>query len=117
MRVTPLKSLRKHCRRIGNGQWREVKLCPATGCASYPYRSGHKPADKPALTVLKSIRARCLDCSCFNTAEVRRCWNKDCFLYPYRMGHNPALAGRGNVEALRRYRERQDLASSADARV
>ena len=65
-------------------------------------------AKQTGWSALKAIRAKCLDCCCGNVAEVTRCPCTDCPLYIYRDGHNPArkgLGGKGNAEALRRYRE------------
>lgn len=62
------------------------------------------------MTALKAIRLKCLDCCCGSSEEVKNCPCTDCSLYPYRDGHNPArkgLGGKGNSEALRRYREQK----------
>jgi hypothetical protein len=108
--LSPLKAIRKHC--VDGcccGQANEVRLCSATKCALWPYRFGRGPAEKPTLTPLKAIRAKCLDCSAGSLASVRDCWDTECVLYFYREGKNPHLRGKrgkGNGEALRRWREK-----------
>ena len=45
--MTPIKSIRAKCLDCCVGQTKEVRLCPSTDCALYPYRMGHRPkADK-----------------------------------------------------------------------
>lgn len=41
--LTPIKAIRAKCLECSNGQYIEVKLCPVTDCALYPYRHGHRP--------------------------------------------------------------------------
>jgi hypothetical protein len=109
--LSPLKSIRKHCLWCCDDQANEVRYCAAEGCVLHLYRFGRGPEQKPELTPLKSIRAKCLDCSCHSPSEVRNCEFTSCVLYPYRMGKNPNLKGKGkgNVEALRKWREAQAL--------
>lgn len=41
--MTALKAIRAKCLECCNGQRNEVRLCPITDCALYPFRFGHKP--------------------------------------------------------------------------
>ena len=41
--MTPIKSIRVKCLDCCAGQPKEVRLCPVTKCALYPYRMGHRP--------------------------------------------------------------------------
>ena len=41
--MTPIKSIRAKCLDCCAGQTKEVRLCPSTDCALYPYRMGHRP--------------------------------------------------------------------------
>lgn len=43
MTISPLKAIRKHCLDCGEGSANEVKLCPVTRCALYPFRFGKNP--------------------------------------------------------------------------
>lgn len=42
-RLTPMKAIRTKCLDCCCGQANEVKLCTATQCPLYEYRSGHNP--------------------------------------------------------------------------
>jgi len=45
MKLTPMKAIRKKCLDdCSNGSYKEVKLCPITDCALYPYRFGKRPS-------------------------------------------------------------------------
>ena len=44
--VTPLKAIRLKCLDCSAGQAQEVRLCPVTDCALYPYRFGRNPRRK-----------------------------------------------------------------------
>jgi len=41
--MTPIKSIRAKCFDCSAGQPKEVRLCPVTDCALYPYRMGKRP--------------------------------------------------------------------------
>jgi hypothetical protein len=41
--LTPIKAMRKKCLDCCCGSSQEVKLCPVTDCALYPYRFGKYP--------------------------------------------------------------------------
>lgn len=41
--MTPIQAIRAKCLDCCCGQVNEVKLCPATGCALYPFRLGKNP--------------------------------------------------------------------------
>jgi hypothetical protein len=86
-KVTPLRSIRRFCLWCCCNSSNEVTHCPATGCALWEYRAGHRP-QQAILTPLRALRAKCLDCTS-TSAEVRRCANDDCTLYVYRTGHRP----------------------------
>ena len=42
-RISPLKAIRLKCLECSCGSSYEVKLCPATKCALYPFREGRDP--------------------------------------------------------------------------
>lgn len=44
--MTPLKAIRAKCMDCGNDQYNEVKMCPVTDCALYPFRMGKNPHRK-----------------------------------------------------------------------
>lgn len=44
--TTPLKAIREKCLDCCCGQANEVKLCPCTDCALFPYRFGKNPFRK-----------------------------------------------------------------------
>ena len=44
--LSPLKAIRAKCLDCANDQPQEVRLCPCTSCALYPYRMGHNPNRK-----------------------------------------------------------------------
>lgn len=46
MKLTPMKAIRAKCLDCCCGSTYEVKLCTATQCPLYEYRSGHNPALK-----------------------------------------------------------------------
>lgn len=43
--MTPVKAIRAKCLECSNGQYSEVRACPATDCPLYAYRFGHRPKD------------------------------------------------------------------------
>lgn len=45
-RISPLKAIRLKCMECSCGSSYEVKLCPVTQCALYPFREGHNPYTK-----------------------------------------------------------------------
>jgi len=51
---TPIKSIREKCLDCCNGNWNEVRQCPAINCSLYPYRLGKRP-DKVTLDTLKEF--------------------------------------------------------------
>jgi len=51
---TPIKSIRKKCLDCCCGQYKEVRECPVTKCALYPYRFGHRP-DKATVDTIKEF--------------------------------------------------------------
>lgn len=42
-RTTPMKAIRAKCLECSNGQYSEVRLCPAVNCPLYAYRLGKRP--------------------------------------------------------------------------
>lgn len=46
-RLSPLKAIRLKCLDCSCGSSNEVKLCPVTKCALYPFREGVNPNRKP----------------------------------------------------------------------
>ena len=51
---TPIKSIREKCVDCSCGSHKEIRLCPVTDCALYPYRMGRRP-DKATLDTLKAF--------------------------------------------------------------
>lgn len=49
-RISPLKAIRLKCLECSCGSSYEVKLCPVTRCALYPFRDGHNPFTKKDYT-------------------------------------------------------------------
>jgi len=41
--LTPIKAIRAKCIDCSGGQLSEVRLCPVTTCALWPYRMGKRP--------------------------------------------------------------------------
>ena len=41
--LTPIKAIREKCKDCMCDQLNEIKLCPITDCALYPYRLGKNP--------------------------------------------------------------------------
>lgn len=41
--LTPMKAIRAKCIDCGGGLLSEVRLCPVTTCALWPYRMGKRP--------------------------------------------------------------------------
>jgi len=41
--LTPIRSIRRKCLDCSAGQAQEVRLCPVTSCALYPFRLGKNP--------------------------------------------------------------------------
>jgi hypothetical protein len=92
-RLTPVKSIRKHCLWCCKEQAIEVRECPTLSCAIHPYRLGkRRVSPKPPLTPIRAIRAKCLNCSGWDLKETRQCtpdsWGL-CNLYQYRLGKRP----------------------------
>lgn len=49
--LTPIKAIRAKCLDCCCDSVKEVRLCPITNCALYPYRLGHRPKkDKSDIT-------------------------------------------------------------------
>jgi hypothetical protein len=48
---TPIRSIRKKCLECCCGSSKEVRLCPVTGCAIYPYRMGCRPSAETLKTL------------------------------------------------------------------
>ena len=44
-RLTPIKAIRAKCRECSCNQVSEIRCCPITDCALYPYRMGHRPVE------------------------------------------------------------------------
>jgi hypothetical protein len=110
-RYTPLKAIRMRCLDCSGMCPSEVRNCDRDGirehwCELWPYRMGHRPEKKPALSALQSIRRYCVDnCMCGQVNEVRLCPQgfdgpgTTCPLYEFRFGHNPNRKGIGNKNA------------------
>ena len=41
-----MRAIRQKCLECSYYQPKEVRLCPITDCALYPYRHGHRPKDQ-----------------------------------------------------------------------
>jgi len=88
--LTPLRAVRAHCLWCCLGSFQEVRLCPATGCPSWPLRMGRRAkGSRP----LRAIRTQCLDCCGYEPGRVRKCPHTACPLHRYRFGHRPPRAG------------------------
>jgi hypothetical protein len=48
-RLTPIKAIREKCLECSGGSRQEVRYCPITRCALWPYRLGKRPAATLAL--------------------------------------------------------------------
>lgn len=95
-KLTPLKSIKKHCLSCTENQPLEVRLCPSDDCPLFPFRSGKRAIKESSL---KAIRKHCLDCT-EGPSYTKNCPFTDCPLFPYRMGHNPARKGIGGNNRL-----------------
>lgn len=104
---TALGSIRKYCLWCSGGSRLEVRLCPVTDCALFPFRASYQ-GKKPSSSV-KAIRARCLQCA-ESVYEVKDCPMGDCELYLYRFGKNP-FRPKPNISEERRneLRERFEM--------
>jgi len=45
--LTPMKAIRAKCLDCSGNQPKEVRLCPVTTCALWPYRMGKRPKPEP----------------------------------------------------------------------
>lgn len=43
MQTNPVKAIREKCLDCSCGQIKEIRLCPVTNCALYPFRFGKNP--------------------------------------------------------------------------
>ncbi len=43
MSMTPIQAIRKKCLNCSNGQYVEVRNCPANDCSLWEYRLGKRP--------------------------------------------------------------------------
>lgn len=103
-RLTPLRVIRLKCLECSTGSSFEVRNCIIPDCPFYFLRFGKRVK---GISVLKMIRKRCFDCGEGTAFDIRNCEIDDCPLYHYRFGKNPNLKGKrgkGNPEALRKYR-------------
>lgn len=55
--LTPVKAIRAKCLDCCGGQMAEVRLCPITDCALYPYRMGHRP---PKVSQADNLPSDCI---------------------------------------------------------
>lgn len=55
--LTPVKAIRAKCLDCCGGQTAEVRLCPITDCALYPYRMGHRP---PKVSQTDNLPSDCI---------------------------------------------------------
>lgn len=49
--LTPIKAIRAKCLDCSGGQYKEVRLCPVTSCALWPYRKGKRPKETELIQV------------------------------------------------------------------
>ncbi len=49
--LTPMKSIRAKCLDCSCQQRKEVRLCPVTSCALWPYRMGKRPMTSELMQV------------------------------------------------------------------
>jgi hypothetical protein len=52
-KLTPIKAIREKCLDCSGGSRQEVRLCPITRCALWPYRLGKRPASTMALQLAR----------------------------------------------------------------
>ncbi len=108
---SPVISIREKCLNCSALSVNEVKNCLLNNCALHPYRLGKNPnfncssSKKKYKSSVKSIRDKCIECCNGSKREVKLCPLEDCALHPFRFGKNPNCKGRGNLEALSKYRE------------
>ncbi|KAF0231749.1 MAG: hypothetical protein FD177_2720 [Desulfovibrionaceae bacterium] len=108
-RRKPLQAIRAFCLWCSGGSPLEVRLCPANGCAFYPYRGG-VIAPGASRSLLKAIKTRCLDCKPDGAADCDAFeayeTHPPCPCWPFRMGRNPNI-GAEQREKQRRQGKRQ----------
>lgn len=46
IRLTPIRAIRFYCLQCSCGQVKEIRECPITVCALYPYRLGKRPKNE-----------------------------------------------------------------------
>lgn len=48
---TPIQAMRAKCLDCSGGQPKEVRLCPVTNCALWPYRMGKRPKEDQLIQI------------------------------------------------------------------
>jgi hypothetical protein len=89
-KLTPLKSIRKHCLMCVSNSSQEVRLCPAKDCPFWKLRLGRSVK---GIRPLKQIRAMCRQCVETHN-DIRECdgwllFGEYCPVHPYRFGVRP----------------------------
>ena len=97
--MSALKSIRQFCLWCGNGQPKEVRLCPAEECPLWLYRHGTMPKILRR-SPIKALRKKCVDCVGGQWKEVQDC-TSNCPLNPYRFGKRPSKDASGGIMATR----------------
>jgi len=79
------QTIREKCLECSEGEYKEVKNCPCTGCSLYPFLTGkghQNPKERD-----KAIRTECLSCIGGQPSFVSQCDDGGCPLYEFR-GYN-----------------------------
>jgi hypothetical protein len=76
------KAIRERCLNCSAWIFSEVRQCPMTDCALYPFRMGTGRQDAKERN--RAIRQYCLWCCCEQPLEVSQCPAIDCPLYYFR---------------------------------
>jgi len=55
-RLTPIKSIRKHCLECSGGSVKEVRECIIENCPLYPYRLGKRPKSHSTIPIDDNVK-------------------------------------------------------------
>lgn len=124
--LTPLKSIRAHCRFCMGDDLKAIRECVTTSCALHMYRMGTIPPNASG-RLLPAIHDFCVNCA--GSPQAGRACNMSsncdpefelCHLHRYRLGRRPivseAVRERGRIQAEKNFkRVRLDLRPREDA--
>jgi hypothetical protein len=115
MPLSPLKTIRAHCRQCLGDDRKAIRECPTISCACHPYRMGKIPLDASG-RLLSVIHTHCLNCvgtaqavrACSAPPEVETNGYPPCHLHSYRLGRRPnvseAVRERGKILAQKNFK-------------